>query len=67
MDLNSTIRTTGVLRGEKSCFEIFGDTVNRMESTCSAGRIQISKSTADLLVSAGKSTCIKETKDGIKV
>jgi hypothetical protein len=45
--------TAGVLRGEKSRFQLFGDTVNtaaRMESTGERNRIQVSQSTADLLI-----------------
>jgi hypothetical protein len=45
--------TAGVLRGEKSRFQLFGDTVNtaaRMESTGKRNRIQVSQSTADLLI-----------------
>jgi class 3 adenylate cyclase len=49
--------TGGVLRGEKGRFQLFGDTVNtasRMESNGIAGRIQVSQSTADALILAGK-------------
>ena len=49
--------TAGVLRGEKSRYQVFGDTVNtgaRMESTGSPGKIQVSKSTAELLIDTGK-------------
>jgi hypothetical protein len=49
--------TAGVLRGEKSRFQLFGDTVNtaaRMESTGEQRKIQISLSTADLLQAANK-------------
>ena len=49
--------TGGVLRGERSRFQLFGDTMNttaRIESTGEAGKIHISQATADLIVSAGK-------------
>jgi class 3 adenylate cyclase len=47
----------GVLRGDKSRFQLFGDTMNttaRMESTGIPNRIQISQETANLLLAAGK-------------
>eukprot|EP00980_Cylindrotheca_fusiformis_P027750 scaffold22552_cov122-Cylindrotheca_fusiformis.AAC.1 len=50
--------TAGVLRGERSRFQLFGDTMNtaaRMESTSGQNRIQISQVTADLLVASGLS------------
>jgi len=56
--LNSGPVTAGVLRGERSRFQLFGDTVNtaaRMESTGVVSKIQVSQSTADLLKKAGKS------------
>ena len=55
--LHSGPVTAGVLRGEKSRFQLFGDTMNtaaRMESTGAKNMIQISQSTADLLAEAGK-------------
>jgi class 3 adenylate cyclase len=49
--------TAGVLRGEKSRFQLFGDTVNtasRMESNGEKGMIQISNETAIELSKCGK-------------
>ena len=53
--------TAGVLRGDRARFSLFGDTVNvtaRMESTSEAGRVQLSKEAADLLLAAGKENWI---------
>ena len=50
------------MRGEKSRFQLFGDTVNtaaRMESTGVTNRIQVSKETADLIIAGGKEHWIK--------
>ncbi len=50
--------TAGVLRGSKSRFELFGDTINtasRMESTGRPNKIQISTQTAQLLEDSGLS------------
>jgi class 3 adenylate cyclase len=55
--LHSGSVTAGVLRGEKSRFQLFGDTVNtasRMESTGITNRIQISRPTMKLLMASGK-------------
>ena len=54
--LHSGSVTAGVLRGDRSRFQVFGDTVNtasRMESTGEANRIQVSCAAADALRAAG--------------
>eukprot|EP00980_Cylindrotheca_fusiformis_P009111 scaffold1976_cov86-Cylindrotheca_fusiformis.AAC.1 len=48
--------TAGVLRGERSRFQLFGDTMNtaaRMEQTGEPHRIHLSRISADLLTEAG--------------
>jgi class 3 adenylate cyclase len=56
--LHSGPVTGGVLRGQKSRFQLFGDTVNtasRMESNGMGGKIHVSQSTADELEKLGRS------------
>jgi class 3 adenylate cyclase len=55
--LHSGPITAGVLRGEKSRFQLFGDTINtasRMESNGLPSRTQVSQATADAIRAAGK-------------
>jgi class 3 adenylate cyclase len=60
--------TGGVLRGERSRFQLFGDTMNttaRIESTGERGRIHLSEETADLLKQAGKASWLKQREQRI--
>ena len=53
----------GVLRGERSRFQLYGDTVNiaaTMESSGEANRIQCSQKTADRLAEAGKASWLNK-------
>lgn len=69
--LHSGPVVAGVLRGEKSRFQLFGDAMNttsRMESTGIPNRIQVSQETADLLLAANKGSWItpRDTKVEVK-
>jgi class 3 adenylate cyclase len=66
--LHSGSVTGGVLRGQKSRFQLFGDTMNtasRMESNGVAGRIHVSQETALELIAKGKSSWITPREDKI--
>lgn len=55
--LHSGPVTAGVLRGERSRFQLFGDTMNtaaRIESTGLRNRIHLSSNTAEILKASGK-------------
>jgi class 3 adenylate cyclase len=67
MGIHSGPVTAGVLRGERSRFQLFGDTMNtaaRMEHTGLRDKIQVSQETADLLIAAGKSSWLSKREDG---
>ena len=58
----------GVLRGERSRFQLFGDTMNtaaRMESTSKSGCIQLSPDCARLLIAMNKERWIEKREDTI--
>ncbi len=58
--------TAGVLRGEKSRFQLFGDTMNsasRIQSSSFKGKVQLSTETANLLIEAGKAHWIEPRED----
>ena len=62
--------TAGVLRGERTRFQLFGDTVNtaaRMEQTCSVGCIQLSNYTAEELKKWKRSKWIKPRRESVEV
>jgi hypothetical protein len=66
--LHSGPVTAGVLRGEKSRFQLFGNTVNiaaRMENTGQRNKIQVTQETADLITEAGKGHWIYQRIDDI--
>jgi class 3 adenylate cyclase len=60
--LHSGPVVAGVLRGDRTRFQLFGDSMNtasRMKSTGLPNRIQVSQETADRLVAAGKGEWLK--------
>jgi len=68
--LHSGQVTAGCLRGERSRFQLFGDTVNtasRMETTSRVSHIQISNTTAELLRKEGKGKWVKAREDKVAV
>lgn len=67
--LHSGPITGGILRGERSRFQLFGDTINtaaRMESNSMKGRIQISEQTADLIFAAKLEHWLMKREDKIE-
>jgi hypothetical protein len=68
MGLHSGPVTAGVLRGERSRFQLFGDTMNtaaRIESTGKASSIHLSQETANLLIAAGKVKWVTPREDKV--
>ena len=66
--IHSGAITAGILRGTKSRFELFGDTINtasRMESTGESGKIQLSEETAELLRIDNKSSWLIKREDKV--
>ena len=66
--LNSGAVTAGVIRGDKSRFQIFGDTVNtaaRMESNGEKSKIHVSSSTAKELIRLGRASILVEREERI--
>jgi class 3 adenylate cyclase len=60
--------TGGVLRGARSRFQLFGDTMNttaRIEGTGQPGRIHMSQETADLIIKGGKQAWVQRRSDPV--
>ena len=67
--LHSGAVTGGVLRGERSRFQLFGDTMNtaaRMESNGKPGKIHVSEATASLLRKHGKGHWLEMREDKVR-
>jgi class 3 adenylate cyclase len=68
--LHSGPVTAGVLRGERSRFQLFGDTMNvaaRIESTGKRDHVHLSEATANEVIGAGKGKWLKRREDTIEL
>jgi class 3 adenylate cyclase len=64
--LHSGPITAGVLRGERSRFQLFGDTVNtgaRLETSGEGNKIHVSETTATLIQEAGHDNWVRQRED----
>jgi class 3 adenylate cyclase len=69
MGIHSGPVTAGVLRGENSRFQLFGDTMTtaaKMEKHSLRDKIHVSQETAELLIAAGKTSWITKREDGTR-
>lgn len=60
----------GVLRGQRARFQLFGDAMNRtsrIETSGKAGRVHLSKETAELLMADGKGHWLEKRRDAVSV
>ena len=70
MGMHSGPVTGGVLRGQNARFQLFGDTMNqtsRMESTGLPNRIQMSTTTAKILIDSGKGKWLEKRPEKVDV
>jgi Adenylate and Guanylate cyclase catalytic domain len=68
--LHSGPVVAGVLRGDKSRFQLFGETMtiaNMMEASGIPNRIQVSQATADLLIADGKTSWLAQDTESVSI
>jgi len=70
LQIHSGPVTAGILRGERSRFQLFGDTMNtasRIEASGKRDRVQCSAETAALLIDSGKEHWLKKRADVVSL